>query len=529
MRQNIVVVGCGFWGKNLIRNFYELGVLYGICDFDKKKLEHFKKTFPGIICCDDFTVMLQDPDVDAVAIATPASTHYSLAKESLSAGKDALVEKPLSLKYQEGEELVSLAYKRGKILMVGHVLLYHPAITKLKTMIDGGELGRIYYIYSNRLNLGKFRTEENILWSFAPHDISVILFLLNEMPNRVSAMGGNFLNPDIADVTLTNLLFASGPISHIFVSWLHPYKEQKLVIIGEKKMILFDDLSPNDKLVFFEHKIDWIQRSPIPRPEKAKAIFIETKEPLRAECEHFLDCIRSRKPPLTDGNEGLQVLRILEACQLSLETNGKSIEINKDRNPKYFLHKTSEIDEPSEIGEGTKIWHFSHILKNCHIGRNCVLGQNVSVGPNVRIGNNVKIQNNVSVYEGVELEDDVFCGPSMVFTNVMNPRSHWPRKDEYKSTLVKQGASLGANSTIICGITIGSYAFVGAGAVVDKDVPAHALAYGVPARIRGWMCYCGTKLGLTSSRDSQEDAGCPRCGRRYNKTGLNVTEISKKA
>jgi UDP-2-acetamido-3-amino-2,3-dideoxy-glucuronate N-acetyltransferase len=248
-------------------------------------------------------------------------------------------------------------------------------------------------------------------------------------------------------------------------------------------------------------------------------------EPLRAECEHFVDCIRVRKTPLTDGREGLRVLSILEACQQSLEERGMVITIEeKDR--KSFVHETSRVDEPSSIGENTKIWHFSHILKNCSIGRDCVIGQNVSIGPNVSIGNNVKIQNNVSVYEGVNLEDDVFCGPSMVFTNVINPRSHWPRKDEYRATLVKRGASLGANSTILCGITIGRYAFVGAGALVNKDVPDHGLVHGVPARLRGWMCYCGTKLGLAVSAESSEQTQCSHCGRKYKIEGLTVTEIS---
>ena len=193
---------------------------------------------------------------------------------------------------------------------------------------------------------------------------------------------------------------------------------------------------------------------------------------------------------------------------------------------KYFVHETSFVDENVKIGDGTKIWHFSHILKNSKIGKNCNIGQNVVIGPNVTIGTNVKIQNNVSVYEGVILKDDVFCGPSMVFTNVTNPRSHWPRKDEYQKTLVKKGASLGANSTVLCGITIGQYAFIGAGALVNKDVPDYALVYGVPARIQGWMCYCGTKLNLSNSPDSEDKAKCSNCGREYKKKGLNVNETS---
>lgn len=332
--------------------------------------------------------------------------------------------------------------------MVGHLLEYHPAVIKLKDLINSGELGKIRYIYSNRLNLGNFRTEENILWSFAPHDISVILYLLEEMPRQVSTQGGNYLNPDITDVTITTMDFPGGVKAHIFVSWLHPYKEQKLVVIGSKKMIMFDDVNHKNKLLLYGHRIEYVKRVPVPRPEEAQPFEIEKKEPLRSECEHFIECISTRKQPKTDGNNGLRVLKILEACQESLKENGRVYKLIKRAKEKYFVHESSFLDENVEIGEGTKVWHFSHILKNTKIGKNCNVGQNVVIGPNVNIGNNVKIQNNVSVYDGVTLEDDVFCGPSMVFTNVINPRSHWSRKDEYKKTTVKKGVSLGANSRL---------------------------------------------------------------------------------
>lgn len=194
---------------------------------------------------------------------------------------------------------------------------------------------------------------------------------------------------------------------------------------------------------------------------------------------------------------------------------------------KYFVHESSYVDDHVEIDEGTKIWHFSHIQGGTKIGKNCSLGQNVNVGNNVVIGNNVKIQNNVSVYEGVELEDYVFCGPSMVFTNIMNPRSEFPQRGSefYLKTLVKKSASLGANSTIVCGHTIGKYAFVGAGSVVIRDVPDYAMVVGNPAKIKGWMCACGTKLDLTMDSKSLERATCSKCGRNYKKEGLKVEQI----
>jgi UDP-2-acetamido-3-amino-2,3-dideoxy-glucuronate N-acetyltransferase len=525
MDKNIAVIGCGYWGKNLVRNFYELNSLYAICDVDENKLKFFKEKYPDLNTNSDCKALFKNPEIKAVVISTPAATHYSLVKEALTADKDVFVEKPLSLIYKEGEELVSLAKEKNKILMVGHILEYHPAITKLKELIDRGDLGKINYIYSNRLNLGKFRTEENILWSFAPHDISIILYLLNEMPQEASAHGGNYLNPHIADVTVTNLDFPSGAKAHIFVSWLHPYKEQKLIVIGDKKMTVFDDVNPKDKLLVYNHKIDWIERLPIAHPEKAQSVEIEKQEPLKAECEHFIECIISRKTPKTDGSKGLKVLKILEACQESLKENGKVYYLTKEEKKKYFVHESAFVDDNVEIGEGTKIWHFSHVQSGARIGRNCVLGQNINVGNNVVIGNYVKIQNNVSIYEGVKLEDYVFCGPSMVFTNITDPRSKYPQVGSkfYKKTLVKEGASLGANSTILCSHTIGRFSFVGAGAVVTKDVPDFALVVGNPARIVGWMSEAGEKLKF----DATGLATCPRSGRKYQFIDGRVRDITE--
>jgi UDP-2-acetamido-3-amino-2,3-dideoxy-glucuronate N-acetyltransferase len=512
VNQNIAVVGCGHWGQNLIRNFAELGALRTIGDADPTKLEAVRAQYPQVNTETDYQRLLADPNIQGVVIATPAVRHHHMAKEALLAGKDVFVEKPLALTVKEGEDLVRLAAEKQKILLVGHLLEYHPAITKLKELVDKGKLGKINYIYSNRLNLGKFRTEENILWSFAPHDISIILLLLGEMPKTVSAHGGYYLHQDIADVTLTNLSFKNGTQAHIFVSWLHPYKEQRLVVVGEKKMALFDDTQPKDKLLLYSHEIEWVDLKPVPHQKQAQVIAVPTDEPLKLECRDFIECVGKRKQPRVDGHKGLKVLEVLAHCQRSLEEKGRVISLNPgERN--YFVHETSLVEEPSRIGEGTKIWHFSHVMPEVSMGKDCVIGQNVFIGKGVKIGDNVKIENNVSVFEGVTLEDDVFCGPSVVFTNVINPRSHVSRKEEFKPTLVKKGASLGANATIVCGHIIGSYAFIGAGAVVTRDVPDYAMVYGNPTRLQGWVCECGEKLDFGKSDTAQ----CPKCGKKYQK------------
>lgn len=526
MRQpSIAVIGCGAWGMNHVRVWHELGCLTAVCDINPDRLKSVQDRYPKVKTYTQIEEVLLRPDITAVVIATPTSTHAALTMRALELGKDVLVEKPLALTVAEGEKMVEAAKNRNLILMVGHVLEYHPAVVKLKELVDGGEIGRIQYVYSHRLNLGRIRTEENALWSFAPHDVAILLRLLGHMPEEIACTGGAYLNHHVADVTLMSLRFPNNVRAHIFVSWLHPFKEQRFVVIGDKQMAVFDDSRTwKDKLVLYPHRINWIGGQ-VPVAQKAESISVPLNEiePLRAECEHFLECIKNRKVPLTDGEEGLKVLQVLETAQRSLQQGGHPLPF-RDRMSVY-IHPTATIDPGVEIGEGTKIWHYTHVMSNAHIGRNCILGQNVFIGRNVRIGNGVKIQNNVSVYEGVELEDFVFCGPSVVFTNVINPRSEIERKSEYRRTLVKRGATLGANSTILCGIKIGRYAFVGAGAVVTKDVPDYALVVGVPARIVGWVCECAEKLPIEVGSKEEMEVTCQRCGKRYRYADGKVERI----
>jgi len=517
----VAVIGAGYWGKNLVRNFSNLQALSVVCDSDAENLRLLSALYPRCKTVTTHADVFQDDSVQAVAIATPAETHGLLVREALLAGKDVFVEKPLCLSAEEGRSLVALARERGRILMVGHLLWYHPAVLKLKDLIERGELGRIQYIYSNRLNLGKIRREENILWSFAPHDISVIIGLLGEMPTSVLAQGGNYLHEQIADTTVTLLSFPSGVKAHIFVSWLHPFKEQKLIVVGDQKMAVFNDMEKKDKLLLYSHSIKWKSQIPVANRAEAQSVEVGTEEPLREECAHFLDSIRTRSRPRTDGEEGLRVLSVLQQCQRALEAKGPTTvqPPASKATRKFFAHDSAFVDEGVEVGEGSSIWHVSHILKGSKIGKSCKIGQNVVIGPNVTIGNGVKVQNNVSVYEGVILEDYVFCGPSMVFTNVFNPRSEIPRMGELKSTLVKKGATLGANCTIVCGITIGRYAFIGAGAIVTKDVPDYALVVGAPAKMTGWVCECGLKLGWTDDR-----ASCT-CGKQFSKMRTGILKL----
>jgi len=507
--RNIAVVGCGYWGQNIVRTFHKLGALHSVCDLRPQILEAVRTNY-GVHTTSSFPELLADHKVEGVAIAAPAVQHYQLVRQALEAGKHVLVEKPLALRVQEGHHLATLAEERSKVLMVGHILQYHPAIIKLKELISSGELGRIKYIYSSRLNMGKLRAEENILWSFAPHDISAVLYLLEEMPTRVSSHGGTYIDSRVTDTTLSTCQFSSGVNVHIFVSWLHPFKEQKLTIVGGKTMAVFDDVEPERKLVLYPHRIDWVDRLPVAHRENGKIVEIPKQEPLAAECEHFLECIRENRRPRTDAKGAVQVLEVLDACERSLRNGGNPVELNGVE-ADYFAHPSAAIDPGCSIGSGTRIWHFSHVMNGARVGTGCNFGQNVVISPGVKIGNNVKIQNNVSVYTGVELEDDVFCGPSMVFTNVVNPRSHVNRKDKYRRTLVRRGATIGANATIVCGVTLGEFCFVAAGAVVTRDVPDYALVMGVPAIQAGWMCYCGTRLS-----NFAPNAICPKCGRCYS-------------
>lgn len=318
----VAVIGCGYWGKNLVRNFNQLGSLSLVADVTEAGRQSAAGIAPGVPVAEELQAAL-DSDAQGVVVSTPAETHFELVRQALRGGKDVFVEKPLALRPEEGAELVRLAEANGRILMVGHVLEYHPAIVRLNELLHSGELGKVHYIYSNRLSLGKVRREENILWSFAPHDVAIILRLVGSMPLQVVATGGAYVQPNIADVTVTSLLFDNGVRAHIHVSWLHPFKEQRLVVIGSRKMASFDDVAK--QLVLYDQRVEVEKGQPVPIKGEGEQVEFAKDEPLRLECQAFLNAIATRVPPLTDGGSGQRALQVLGAAQRSLMLNGEPV------------------------------------------------------------------------------------------------------------------------------------------------------------------------------------------------------------
>jgi UDP-2-acetamido-3-amino-2,3-dideoxy-glucuronate N-acetyltransferase len=402
-------------------------------------------------------------------------------------------------------------------------------------MVKAGRLGSILRVWSRRHNFGRLRKDENVSWSFAPHDLAMILALVDSKVVSVEATGACYLTDGVEDLVEGHLKFENGLIAQLSVSWLNPYKEQKLAVIGTKKMAVFDDTAPWEaKLIVYDHKIDWKNQSPRAIKDQAgQKIPLEPLESLKKQCQIFLKCVEKRtEPPDSDGPEALAVMRVLLALDQALKKEprprrlelglgqetqkarplprpgpGRELVIPQEDGSGYFVHETAVVDKGAKIGSGVKIWHFSHVLAESLIGPGTSLGQNVVIGPGARIGAGCKIQNNVSVYKGVILEDLVFCGPSMVFTNVVNPRAFIPRMEELRTTVVGMGASIGANATIVCGHKLGRFCLIGAGALVTGEVPDYALMVGVPARRVGWVCQCGVKLPKSGS--------CPECGQAY--------------
>ncbi len=339
---NVAVIGCGYWGPNIIRNLTQLpeARLVSICDLRPDRLEYVKEHFPGIGVTQDTSSILNDPEIEAVVLTTSADSHYTLAQEALQAGKHVLVEKPLAQTSAECRALIDLASSRKRVLMVGHTFLYNAAVRKLKEFVDGRELGDIYYLYSSRLNLGRIRSDINAMWNFAPHDVSIMLYLLGQMPVQVSAKGQSYIQPGIEDVVFMHLDFANGASAMIHISWLDPHKVRMMTIVGSRKMVVYDDVSRDAKIVVYDKGIDKVNISDSLGTFENFGEFqlrlragdmyvpeIDFIEPLKVECAHFIECIVKEEKPLTDGEEGLRVVQVLEAAQRSLELQGASVTV----------------------------------------------------------------------------------------------------------------------------------------------------------------------------------------------------------
>lgn len=529
---NTAVIGAGRWGKNIARNFYELGVLHTICDPNEQLLDQHKEKYPEIQTTASYQAVLDNPFITRVVIAAPAALHFNLAKQALEAGKDVFVEKPLCLDLHEAEELIQLAEQGQQILMVGHILQYHPCVRRLQELIGAGELGQLQYIVSNRLNLGAIRTEENALWDLAPHDISVVLSLCNQLiPERVKCLGGSFVSPGIADTALTTMRFEGNLHAHIYVSWLNPYKEQKLVVVGSNGMLVFDDTKPwEEKLLLFRNHLTWNDKIPDVLHREAERIEVKPEEPLKEECRHFLKCCDERIEPRTDGKEGLRVLQVLQAAQASLNVDGMA----KDPREKHVLkssktsensvHPTVVIEKDVVIGENTKILQFSHLMEGCTIGNHSHIGQNVSLSSGVSLGNHVTIQNQVNIESGVTCEDHVFLGHGVVFTNVNDPRG----ESVQQSTIIHEGATISTNSSIQTGVEIGEYSFIKAGSVVTGNVKPFALIEGSNGKQVGWVSKNGKplELPLTATGNKPVKATCAETQEVYTLIGDQVSLAS---
>jgi UDP-2-acetamido-3-amino-2,3-dideoxy-glucuronate N-acetyltransferase len=324
-------IGIGYWGINILRDLLTNNdcLLKYACDSDAGTIAKAKAHFPQANYISDYSLLINDPEVQAVLIATPAPTHFKLAVQALAAGKHVFIEKPITLDIGEAEQLIELAKKQNKKLMVGHLLLYHPVINALKAELHKGTIGRVLYMYCRRTNLGKVRSNENVLWSVSPHDLSVFLFLLDQRPSSAAAQGGCYLQKDIEDVVFASFNFAGGVMAHLHASWLDPSKERKIVVVGERGMLVVDETVKQNKLILYKKYVvrndakndfKYVDEGGVPVP-------YEEKEPLKEELRHFFDCIEHNREPLSGGQNGLAVLRILAAAQKSLKSGGQSVKI----------------------------------------------------------------------------------------------------------------------------------------------------------------------------------------------------------
>ncbi|MCB9534823.1 MAG: Gfo/Idh/MocA family oxidoreductase [Myxococcales bacterium] len=518
------VVGLGRFGAAIAERLAREGALAAVCDLDPAR----RARFGDVPAFADLLDLLAADAVQAVVLATPAATHAAMARAVLDADRDLWVEPPLALDAADAEALARRAAARRRVLMVDGG--EGPALAALLRARDEGTLGALHLVEARRADFGPFHPDEPVHTALLP-DLYALVRLMGEPPTRLRAVGASVVQAEAPDHVTVHLHFGGGARAVLTASRVAPTPERRLTALGADGMAVLE----GDALTLFHHRVTW--QDGLPRAEAGEAQPVATVDGLAAAVERFLAAVDAGETALPDAQEAATTLRLFAAIGRSLDAD-RGVSTQAPAEPAepaeppaaappaepdaVFVHPTAVVDGPVELGPGTRVWHFSKLLGPLRIGARCSLGQNVVVERHVTIGDNVKIQNNVSVYSGVVLEDDVFCGPSMVFTNVGTPRSHYPRKGEYAITRVERGASIGANATVVCGHTLGRYCFVGAGAVVTKDVPPYALVFGNPARVRGWTCYCGLRLDLGVDAEGEEQATCGGCDRRYTRRGHAV-------
>lgn len=514
----LIVVGAGRWGLNHIATAHQLGALVAVVDPDPMALHQAKARIgseSGVGLYTELSQALQAHGEAAAIVATPPGTHFAIAREVIEAKRHVLVEKPLCVSLHHAQELVRMARETGIVLMVDHLLQYSLQHRRLLQLVRTGFVGEVTRVRMSRMNFGTVRTEENVLWSFTPHDVSILLSICGDQtPATVACVGQKVVSCGIDDYVDISVRFADGVQAQIEASWMHPLKERRLIVYGTKGSLILNEAMPDTNAPKL-HGFKWSAK----RKADGSGVVIEKQEedlisslsdlhemkdnvgegmektPLQATLEHFIECQTERKTPQTDGEEGVRVLKVLVAATESLNKDGAAVALSTGSQcPEVFVHSTAVVDSGAILGPGTKVWHFSHIMPGAKLGPACNIGQNVYIGGKATLGRNVKVQNNVSIYDAVNIDDDVFLGPSCVLTNVKTPRSHVIRKDAYVPTTIGKGVTVGANATIVCGVRLGSFCFIGAGAVVTKDVPSHALVYGNPATVHAWVSKTGAKL-----------------------------------
>ncbi len=518
----IAVIGCGFWGKKLFEIFNDHGVSTVVCDVNEKTPDWYRQHYGNLQTYSSTEQVLDDTSIDAVAIASPFENHFELSKNALLAKKHVYFERPLMITPNQKEELLALSLQQEKMLNVASVLGKYPVFSLLKDMVTKGELGALKYIYASRLSSGEIGEDENIMWSLSPHDIAMILGVSGEKPEIVAATGANYFHKNIAELTTSYMRFPSGLRAHLFVSWLHPEEKQQLVVVGDKKMAVFqDNKTPLQKLYIYPHQMNWEHVMHVPQKAKAEIINIYHDELTREDIHSFLWNIKNKRGYATLDNEGEQVLKVLNAVQLSINQNGEKVFMDPGRHFGIMSMPLPIIDAMQReklLADGVTLSDDGIVehINELHFydeGQASNYDTRGSFLPFYRLtqdGKGCQIRNNLSIIEDLVLESE-FKGSHQKTTPILSLVSSAETQKDDRRTIIKKGATLGANCTLTRGITIGEYAYVGAGAVVLGDVPAHALVVGNPAMIKGWVCRCGNRLRF--SRDDK--SCCSSCCFRY--------------